>query len=354
MKIFIRIIILILALIPTFSLGNDLINFSIEKSIYENLSQNQQQAITIKVSEYNTFFYDEVIPKIPALILEKVKDLQVTIHFTDKAGRDGIFIPGSDQHKHKINVQLIQINSNGLKSLLAHEFFHALQYEINPDEMPWVREGLAQLFEYIVTEEMNGQNLQAAILNPLTPLIGEYNIDNSSPAQYGHNMLYFFYLYKHCGENQIFWELAEGTDELRGAYLIDTVLKGNNSNSPECKSFLSSVKSFEVAKLHNQIQFSPEYSERFFLAPTNLSPTELHINTSAELVSAVQSMPLYSSLKIKLESWNNLKGQCKDCSLFYANRSFPYTVSEEMPIKITSNYDVILVLTEVSSKNARK
>lgn len=358
-----------MVLIPKISFGSDLIKFSIDKNLYAALSSTQQQALAAKTSEINTFFVNDVYPHIPKNILERIKELEVTIYFSDKGGRDGLFVPGLVDHKHKIIVQLIQLNSNGFKSLLAHEFFHAIHFEINADEAPWVREGMAQLFEYIVTDELNGLNLKAAIENPLTPLIGSYNVGDINAAQYGHNMLYFYYLYKHCGGDQFFWSMAEGDQEgvqaeseKKGAYLIDTILNSSKNKNTECKNFLSSVISFEVAKLHNQIQVTKNNErERFFLAPTNLSPAVNNPSTADDLATAIQEIPLYSSLRIKLESWTNFKGKCPNCSLFFAKRSFPYDISEEIPVNSQKNYDVILVktgsdmvLTEVSSKNTRK
>src|SRR5437868_12808802 len=107
---------LVLLPAPTWA---DLVNFSIDKTIYQHLDDNQQQAIAVRVGELNNFFKNDVYPHIPAPILEKLKDVQVTINFSDKGNRDGLFIPDSLDHKHKIVVQLIQINSNGIKSLLA-------------------------------------------------------------------------------------------------------------------------------------------------------------------------------------------------------------------------------------------
>ena len=352
------------ALLPALTWA-DLVNFSIDKAIYQNLDSNQQQAIAVRVGELNNFFKNDVYPRIPAPILEKLKDVQVTINFSDKGNRDGLFVPGSEDHKHKIIVQLIQINSNGIKSLLAHEFFHAIHFEINPDEATWVREGMAQTFEYIVTNELNGLNLQAAIANPYTPLIGTYNIDDVNAAQYGHNMLYFYYLYRHCGGDNFFWSLASGEDDLKGAYLIDALLVSQASKTTthsECKNFLSSAISFEVAKMHNQTQFTKDIDgDKYFLAPTNVSPRGLTFNSPAELQDTITELPLYSSLRLRVETWDDLKGQCPNCMIAFAKRSFPYDVNEERPVNNPKNYDVILVkikenqvLTEVSSKNTRK
>lgn len=335
--------------VPTLTWGIDLVNFSIDRNLYESLSSVHQRAISSKISELDTFFTNNIYPNIPAHILEKIKNLKVTIYFSNQSGRDGLFVPGEDDHKHRIIVQLTQINSNGFKSLIAHEFFHAIHYEINSGEAPWVREGMAQLFEYIITNEFNALNLRAAIANPLTPLIADYDILNVNAAQYGHNMLYFYYLYKHCGGKAFFWNISEGVNDLKGAYLIDFILSQQESKSKECKNFSSSVVSFEVAKFHNQIQFSKSNeSERFFLAPNNLSPKITTVNSPDELEMVIRDLPIYSSLKLKLEVWNNLNGQCSGCIAFYAKRSFPYEVDEHMPSDTFKNYDIILVRTKAN------
>lgn len=339
-----------------------LVDFSIEKNVFNQLNSSQQKTISQKVHELNLFFETDVYPRIPESIKLKIKDLKVTIHFSDEAGRDGLFIPGlPGSHKHKIIVQMILLNSNGIKALLAHEFFHAIHFEINPDESKWVREGMAQVFEYLITNELSGSNLRAAIVNPLTPLIGKYDITDPNAAQYGHNMLYFYYLYNHCGGDPFFWSLALGQDDLKGAYLIDSVLRSIPSDKAECRDFIDSAISFEVAKVHNQIQelkeTSKEGRERYFLAPTNLTPKFQEVQSSEELEEMIKNIPLYSSYRFKLQDFNSLSGQCDDCSVFYAKRIFPYDVSLDFPNGNLKNYDVILVktrrpaLTEVSSKN---
>lgn len=329
------------------------VKFSIDKNVFNELNPNQQQAISEKVKDINIFFENDIYPHIPEEIKQKIKDLEVTINFSDKSARDGLFIPGTDDHKHKIVVQLIQLNSNGIKALLAHEFFHAIHFEINPDESTWVREGMAQLFEYITTDELNGSNLRAAIMNPSTPLIGKYDIAQNNAAQYGHNMLYFYYLYKHCGGDRFFWSLAQGAHELRGAYLIDNILANSNQNSPECRNFLDSAVSFEVAKFHNKIQESKETKaegrERYYLAPTNLTPKFSEQKSIVDLDATFAKMPLYSSIRFKLQDYLNAKGKCQNCLLFYAKRTFPFEVSELPPFENSKNYDLIIVKTTADS-----
>jgi uncharacterized protein YjaZ len=347
MKNLLLILLVIILGLPVVSMGHEFVSFSLDKNIFENLSDTQQQSLIAKVSEYNQFFTNEVIPHIPTPVLNKIQDMHVTIHFSNESTRDGLFIPGDNSHEHKIEVQLIQLNSNGLKSLLAHEFFHAVHFELNPNEEVWAREGMAQLFEYVVTHELNGRNLQAAIANPYTPLIGEYKIDEVNAAQYGHDMLYFYYLYNHCGEDQLLWDLAEGQSAQKGAELINSILIKQNSKRIECQSFISSVKSFEVAKFHNQLEFNTkDENDRYYLAPTNLTPLSLKINSENDLTVSIKNLPLYSSLGVDINTWNSFHGTCANCSVFYVKKSFPYEVLQLPPADLLSLYKVILVKTK--------
>lgn len=356
------IIFFIFTFIPLQSNSSEFISFSIEKSIYESLSSTQKENISTKIAELNEFFNQEVFPQIPDSIISRIQGLKLTINFNDKSEHNGLFIPDEINKNHKIIIQLIQLNSNGLKALLAHEFFHAVHYELNPNESPWIREGLAQVFEFMVTNELNGGNLRAAISDPLTPLIGTYHLESPIPAQYGHNMLYFYYLYKHCGEASLFWDITMGQQGLKDTELLNTILKKQQSSKNQCRNFASSAVNFEIAKIHNQIQFSQdENQEEFFLAPTNLTPKPISPNSQKELTTFISEMPPFSSVSLKQEIWNAFNRQCKNCIVVYARKSFPYDITTSLNESASKNTDVIivkipsnLVLTDVSLKNTRK
>lgn len=319
--------------------------FAIDKSLFEQLSSTQQSALITKTQELTKFIETKVKTQIPNSLLEKTKDLKIKILLTDKAGRDGLFLP-HESGEQTIAIQLVQLHSNGINALIAHEIYHAIHFTINPDEAGWVREGMAQLFEFITTGELNGRNLAAAINNPLTPLLGDYDVDEANPAQYGHNQLYFYYLYAHCGRDDFFWKLSEGEDNsgLRGSFLIDSVLeKINNTGKSECSNFTDSAISFEVAKAHNQIQFtSTKEKHKYSVYPGDISPRFLKANTAEGLKAIIQAMPVLSSFRIPLKDYKNFKGDCENCALFYAQRSFPFEVNEEEP-KTTNDIDLILV-----------
>lgn len=328
----------------TASADTNLATFGVDKTVYSKMSEDQKNKLIQKIQELNEFIELHVRTKIPAHLLEQTTDLKINISFTDKPGRDGLFVP-QESGEHKISIQLVQVYSNGIKALLAHEIFHAIHYKINPDEAAWVREGLAQVFEFITTKELNGRNMAAAVQNPLTPLLGTYDVENNDPAQYGHNQLYFYYLYTHCGKDNLFWKIAAGqvNSGTKGSFLIDAILAELNLAKPECKDFTESAILFEVAKVHNQFQYTEkEARERFFLYPSVIAPQFTKTTSSADLKSMIQDLPVLSSFRMPLKKYIEQKGDCKNCAIYFAEVDFPFGISESRPSN-PAFYDIILV-----------
>lgn len=324
--------------------ADNLVRFSIDKAVYDKMSSTQQAALVQRSQELMQFVERDLKGKIPADIQEKIKGLKIKISLTDAPGRDGLFVP-QESGEQTIAIQLIQINSNGMKALIAHEIYHAIHYYINPDELPWVREGMAQVFEFITTGELNGMNMYAAINDPMTPLLGEYSPDERVPAQYGHNQLYFYYLYSHCGKDNFFWKLTAGETDgnEKGSFLIDRVLKDMNLSAGECSDFAESAISFEVAKAHNQMQFSNMSSRgKYFLYPGDITPRFKKVQSAEEFKTVLDGMPVLSSYKLPLEEYLKYNVSCSNCAVYYANNSFPYAVSETMSLK-SNAFSVILV-----------
>lgn len=336
---------LILTLVPAESSAQEsLVRFSIDKKIFTEMSFDQQNALISKTQDLAQFINHDLKKKIPADILEKIQNLKIKILMTDTPGRDGLFIP-QESSEQVIQVQLVQLNSNGIRALLAHEIYHAIHFHINPNELPWVREGMAQVFEYITTGELNGMNMYAAINNPMTPLFGEYSPEEKSPAQYGHNQLYFYYLYTHCGKDQIFWKLTAGKNKLQGSYLINEILSDLNLQATECRDFSESAISFEVAKIHNQMQFTNmTQKSRFYLYSGDISPRFSKAQNAEEFQNILENMPVLSSYKLPQEDFLKYKKITGNFAIFYASNTFPYEVSEIPPLKSKGASAIIVKL----------
>jgi hypothetical protein len=323
------------------------ISYAIETSLYEVLENNKRASIFDKVVGIDKKIITKIEKILPNDIHIKLNELKINILLSDDSARDGLFLPDEDSAKKEINIilKLIDINSQGFEALLAHEFFHAIHFQLNPDEAAWVREGLAQQFEWMVTGEFNGRNLSATQKSPLTPLIANYNWENSDPAQYGHNLLYFYYMYNHCGGETFFWKLTQGQGEKKGALLINQILIEINSMRPECGNFIQSAMSFEIARAHNQIQLtSTTDADQYSLLESNLKNIFPLAESSLSLKKILARLPLLSSYKIPLSDFIKFQGQCINCKTVYAKRIFPFDVQNEVPDQI-KNYDVILVKT---------
>ena len=333
-----------LVLISSSFAEENLARFAIDKNTYEKLSKNQKDSLSLKINELTKFIDNNLKTKLPADILDLIKNLKVKISLTDKPGRDGLFAP-QESGEHIISIQLVQIYSNGIKALLAHEIYHAIHFHLNPDEAAWVREGMAQLFEFITTGETNGMNLYAAINNPMTPLLGNYSPEEDNRAQYGHNQIYFYYMYTHCGKDNFFWKLTKGlgNEGLKGSFLIDAILDEMNLSPSECKNFTESAISLEVAKLHNQMQFQKtNEKQKYFIFTGEITPKLPKASSEEELKAIILNMPVLSSYRLPLKDYLLYKGDYSNFEIFYASKTYPYSVSVEMPQK-TNDIDVILV-----------
>ena len=328
------------------SASTELITFTIDKKVYSKMSDAQKSGLIQKLQELNNFIESKIKTKIPQDLSDKLKDLKIKISFSDQLGRDGLFVP-QESGEHSISIQLVQLYSNGIYALLAHEIYHAIHFHINPNEVTWVREGMAQLFEYITTNELNGMNLSAAIRDPMTPLLGVYDIQENNPAQYGHNQLYFYYLFSHCGRDQIFWDITKGQQGsgLKGSFLIDAVLAELKIAKTECLNFTESAIAFEVAKTHNQFQFLNENEkekEKYFIIGSSIDPVFIKPASEDSLKIAIETMPVLSSFRMPLRKYIQLNGECKNCAVYFADRDFPYSITDILPDN-SSTYDVILV-----------
>jgi hypothetical protein len=141
-----------------------------------------------------------------------------------------------------------------LRRTVAHEAFHAYQYRVHPDEERWIREGLAQVFEFFATRTWNERHVLAGLSSLETSLVAmDGGAPLVSPQQYGHQLLFFRFLLSRCGGWELFWDLVNPG---RGVYGRDTIAHGlerhGSRSDPACRSFEAAVSLFELARAHNR------------------------------------------------------------------------------------------------------
>ena len=284
------------------------------------------------LNRMGTFIRDTLVVALPPDVQARLSrsrfDIRLVPEVADRAAVDGLFIPpGDDSAGSQIRIRSALMTGPDWKPLLAHEFFHAVHHVLHPGEEPWVREGLAQLFETMVLGSMNGVNLAAAFKDPSTPLMGRYSIERPNPAQYGHDLLYFHYLKSQCGGDGLVWKLASGASGETGRNGIDRELRASSGpRLPQCESFEASARHFEIARMHNQITYAEPANRRihFLLSTTLPGPAPASGVSAAELARLEPFQPLLLQARASV-------GSAAGLERYWLKRKFPYNVVQEAP-----------------------
>ena len=194
-----------------------------------------------------------------------------------------------------------------LPRLVAHEYFHALHYWLDPGEEDWVREGMAQVFEIFVVGRPNGKHLMAAQKFPSAPLVGAFDYGNDNSTRYGQALLYFSWLTRECGGRELFWDLLRPVDGLKGLKKIDTVLRKRGGLRPQCRSARQSVLDFQMAKVHNRVDFYKwDNPLRYFLGNYRF----------VKFAPSADPMVATSVYRLTPRQAERLREGCPDCHIF--------------------------------------
>jgi hypothetical protein len=213
-----------------------------------------------------SFLDQQILPRAPRRARAALAERGLELAFIPAATIDGLFL-ALEAGPLRIELREDLLGSPALRPLVAHEAFHALHFLLHPDEEPWVREGLAQNFERLVTGRHNGVHVQAAFVRPSVPLMSEYDPERAEPAAYGHSLLYFHYLLERCGGEAMLWEITEGFPGRFGERGIDAALAANAaSHGPECATFAASARAFQIARAHNRVDPRTGSRTNFLLA----------------------------------------------------------------------------------------
>ncbi|MEK6707083.1 MAG: hypothetical protein AABZ06_15000 [Bdellovibrionota bacterium] len=269
---------------------------------------------------------------------------QITVEITDQCPNDGHFFDPDDlSGLIKICIQPKMLDTADLLRLLMHEYFHVIHYILHPNEEPWLREGLAQWFEFKAIGRFNSTNVGEAFLKPTTPLKGSYERFKINNAQYGHDFLYIYYLWSQCGGDQLIWSIIQGEDGIFGEQNITNALKAATTKQQtklqskaaldQCSDFASSARAFEIAKILNHTVPDSANPKKFFLTSTTLPKAEPRTEISTEELS---KLPRLAPVVLQLDSvipTISLESGTKNSSgiIFWVHTIYPYEVLETKP-----------------------
>jgi hypothetical protein len=144
------------------------------------------------------------------------------------------------------------INDTRIWRLVGHEFFHAVHHKNSPRELSWVREGLAQKFEYDVYGAINPTNVRAAISGSRRALEEDFDTFSVSAERYGNTFLFFQHWESRCGTENIWEHFLNLKEDMIGSEAIDTLLQEARSTQSACVDAKSLMTDFVWEKLINQ------------------------------------------------------------------------------------------------------
>lgn len=207
-----------------------------------------------------------------------------TIVLDETSGVDGLFYP-KDQHPCFKDNNTIVLNPNLLNSpqiinILTHEYFHYIHYQLNPLEKDWIKEGLAQFFEYQMNHQLNADQIMSSLTQSSYSLFAEFDIKEPSNEKYGTTFLFFKYLYDQCYSEiyppnefiKKFLVSTSSTKELKNS--IDIFM--NYSKSLSCESFEQVALNFSLARVINT-QVIDQDANPYYLINSN-SKMSIHQN----------------------------------------------------------------------------
>jgi len=236
-----------------------------------------------QVGALTKFIGTQIFPVIPEEDLKKLKAHPMKIILDENAPAFEFFQPAQDNPNNlEVQIRPSTLMSKEILLLLSHAYFHALQYVVHPDpdektwrNEQWFKEGMADLFEFLVMSTASPTHQIAALTEHETPLLGTYELDRPNPEQYGHDLLYLNYLIRECGGKTLFWNLAESKDGVFGTETVEYALNLQRKlnpdlvTKPQCASFEESATSFEIARFLNKEDFSTQNKNRYFLTSTS-------------------------------------------------------------------------------------
>jgi len=314
-----------------------------------------------KAGEIFDFFEKKISPLIPENFKTKMEKRTVHIEFQKNLGKGAMFIESSDETAPLVlRVRAELVNDPSFYRLLAHEWFHALHFVVHKDEPAWLREGLAQVFENMVMDGYNGQNLIEALDHSTTPLEAIFDVNQESREAYGHVFLYFYYLYQKCGKQPLFWKIVEGVPGKFGEGSVEFALSQMKDQPVYCSSFRESVIHAELARAVNRhAKIDGKNTDEFLVIPELIRSLK-DVLTEKDVPTTMASLDIFEP-KIFQASAQKLLSKYTDTDswAFYTlQQGYPHLVSPGMVLdpKAATQEQLIFVmkLKELTQKEPKQ
>jgi hypothetical protein len=145
-------------------------------------------------------------------------------------------------------------------SSVVHELTHLVHHRYRPREENWVREGVALLAEYVVTQHFYVA-LRSGFTEPESSLVASTDPTNQDSVygdergnQYGHLTQFFYYIYRVCGGDGLFDTLLTDSSDKTGIDFVDYALAKTRASDadvaaePACAGFEPLFRAFETAR----------------------------------------------------------------------------------------------------------
>ncbi|MBN22891.1 MAG: hypothetical protein CL678_16515 [Bdellovibrionaceae bacterium] len=214
---------------------------------------------------------EESFSFVPLSLLEKAQISKISIRWSsapvslheEEKPTHARFIP-QDNPSHI----LIEIHPGlkKVKSLIAHEWFHGFHYSLVPQEETWLKEGMAQTFEYLLYHTIHFDNLMSSekIFERNPFFYNSFEGKKRIPYQYGLSFLWTWYLISHCSNEKpkdLFFKILEVDSKFTGIKRLKEALKNT-----KCDSIENTYLDFQVARILNQkIINEKDIDLKFFL-----------------------------------------------------------------------------------------
>lgn len=287
-------------------------------------------AIDLRVSEQKSFPYLQMISEKVELLENKINESlkhtsvgninsEFIIEFSNITQTDGLFIRRAKDKKIVLSFSII--HSDDFEQVLAHEVFHAIHDEMRPEEESWIKEGLAQTFEFIIFGKYNSTNVYQSFQNN-TYFFSPYTLTEDDRPLYGQHFLYFYYLLNHCGGNKLFWKLASLNSNKMGINGVNEVLKQLNYPNKQCANFNSSFLYFQLSRLINSYTMEDGIlKDHFFLISTRSKMSEQNPIDNSFFIHSRPFSVLFTDKRSTVNFSSN------EYLHFWIKRTFPYTIT---------------------------